>query len=88
MFHHHCDNDLKQVAGAGFGGPLLIYLLYLTHNKKLSSHSLQFLLKYHVFLYLLRAQIRDHTHHNSGPVAIYYTIVESEKIQHIGLEKM
>ena len=69
-----------QVAGAGFRGPLLICLLYLTLNEKLSSHSLQFALKYHVFLSSLWVQIQDHTHHNSGVAAIYYSAVGLEKI--------
>ena len=62
----------KQVAGAGFGGPLLICLLNLTLNKKSSLHSLQFMSKYHVFLDSLWLQIREHTHHKSGLAAFYY----------------
>ena len=57
MFHHHWDNDLKQVAGAGFGGPLLICLLNFTLNEKLSWHSLQLVSKYHVSLDSLQPQI-------------------------------
>ena len=45
------QNIFKQVAGAGFRGPLLICLLNLTLNEKLASHTLQFVSKYHVFLY-------------------------------------
>ena len=70
----------KQVAGAGFGGQLLICLLNLTLNKILALHLLQFPWKYHVFLDSLRPQIRDHTHRNSGPAALYYTAVELEKM--------
>ena len=68
------------MAGAGFRGPVLIFLLNITLNEKLSSHSLQFTLKYHVFLNSLRAQIPDHTHRSLGPVAKYYTAVGLEKI--------
>ena len=70
----------KQVAGAGFGGPLLICLLNLTLNKKSSLHSLQFASKYHVSLDSLWPQIREHTHRSSGPAALYYTGVELEKM--------
>ena len=49
---------IKQVAGASFGGPLLICLLNLTLNEKLSLHSLQFVSKYHVSLDSLRLQIQ------------------------------
>jgi len=76
------ENNIKQVAGTGFGGPLLICLLNLTLNEKSSSHSLQFVSKYHVFLDSLRPQIREHKHRNSGPEALYYTGVELEKMQH------
>ena len=69
----------KQVARAGFRGPLLICLLNLTLNEKSSSHTLQFALKYHVLLNSLQAQIWDHTHRYSGAVAIYYTVVGLEK---------
>ena len=74
------QNIFKQVAGAGFRGPLLICLLNLTLNEKSSSHSLQFASKYHVFLNSLQAQFWDHTHCNSGLVAIYYTAVGLEKM--------
>ena len=67
------------MAGAGFGGLLLICLLNLTLNKKSSSHSLQFVSKYHVFLDSLRAQIREYTYHNSVTAALYYAGVELEK---------
>ena len=72
--------DIVQVAGAGFRGPCLICLLNLTLKEKSSSHSLHFALKYHVFLNSLWEQIRDHTHYNSGPVVIYFTAVELEKM--------
>ena len=58
------DKYMKHVAGAGFGGPLLICLLNFTLNKKLSAHSLQFGSKYHVSSDSLRAQIAEHTDHN------------------------
>ena len=67
------------MAGAGFGGPLLICLLNLTLNEKSLLHSLQFASKYHVSLYSLWPQIRDHTHRNLGLAALYYTAVELEK---------
>ena len=69
-----------QVAGAGFRGPLLICLLNLTLNEKSSSYTLQFVLKYHVFLDSLWPQIWDHTHRDSGPAALYYTAVELENM--------
>ena len=55
-------------------------LLNLTLNKESVSHSLQFVSKYHVFLDSLRAQIRDHTHRNWGPAALYCTGVELENL--------
>ena len=76
------------MAGAGFGGPLLISLLNLTLNEKLSLHSLQFVSKYHVFLDSLRLQIWEHTHRNLGPAALYYTEFGLENMEHIGLEKL
>ena len=54
------------MAGAGFGGPLLICLLKLTLYKKSSAHSLQFGLKYHASSASLRTQITEHIHYNSG----------------------
>ena len=68
------------MAGAGFGGPLLICFLNLTLNKKLSLHSLQFVSKYHVSLDSLWPQIREHTHCNLVIAALYYTGVELEKM--------
>ena len=53
-------------------------LLNLTLNEKLSSHSLQFVSKYHVFLDSLWPQIREHTYRSSGLVALCYTGVELE----------
>ena len=44
------QNIFKQVAGAGFRGPLLICLLNLTLTVKSASHTLQFVLKDYVFL--------------------------------------
>ena len=69
----------KQVAGAGFGGPLLICLLNLTLNEKLSLHSLQLASNYHVSLDSLRPQIWEHTYHNSVTAALYYDREELEK---------
>ena len=40
----------KQVAGASFRGPLLIFLLNLTLNTKWASHTSQFALKDYVLL--------------------------------------
>ena len=74
------EKTRKQVAGAGFGGLLLICLLNLTLNEKSSSHSLQFMSKYHVFLNSLQPQIWEHTYRSSGLMAIYYTSVELEKM--------
>ena len=56
------------MAGASFGDRLQICLLNLILNGKLSSHSLQFVSKYHVFLDSLQAQIWEHTHYSLGPV--------------------
>ena len=52
------------MAGAGFGGTLLICLLNLTLNEKSSLYSLQFASKYHVSLDSLRPQIWEHTNCN------------------------
>ena len=68
-----------QVAGAGIRGPLLICLLNLTLNAKLSSYSSQFKLKYHILLNSLWVQIRDHIYRSLGLAAIYYTTVRLEK---------
>ncbi len=67
------------MAGAGFRDPLLICLLNLTLNTKSSSHSLQFVSKYHVSLDSLWPQIREHTYRNSMMAALYYAGVELEK---------
>ena len=67
------------MAGASFGGPLLLCLLNLTFNKKSLSHILQFALKYHVFLNSLQAQIWDHINCSSGLAATYHTAVGLEK---------
>ena len=64
------------MAGAGFGSLLLICLFNLTLKEKSSSHSLQFVSKYHVFLDSLRVQIGEHTHHSSGP-AKYHVSLDS-----------
>ena len=68
------------MAGVDFRGLLLICLFNLTLNKKSSSHSLQFVLKYHVFLDSLRVQIREHTHHSSG-LAKYHVFLNSLRPQ-------
>ena len=65
---------VMQVPGASFRGP------HLTLNKKSSSHSLQFALKYHVFLNSLRPQIWEHTHRSSGLVK-YYVFLDSLRLQ-------
>ena len=65
---------------AGFGGPLLICLLNLTLNEKLSAHSLQFMSKYHVSLDSLQPQIREHTHNSSG-LAKYHVSLDSLWLQ-------
>ena len=70
----------KQVAGAGFGGPLLICLLNFTLNEKLSAHSLQFGSKYHISSDSLRAQITEHTDSNYVLAALYYVGVELENL--------
>ena len=68
------------MAGAGFGGPLLICLLNLTLNQKMLAHSLQLVSKYHVSLDSLQPQIREHTHRNLVMAALYYTRVELENL--------
>ena len=74
------NTNKKQVAGAHFRGLLLICLLNWTLNKKLSSHSLQFASKYHVFLDSLQVQIREHIHHSSNP-ANYHVFLDSLWLQ-------
>ena len=68
------------MAGAGFGGPLLICLLKLTLYKKSLAHSLQFGLKYHASSASLRAQITEHTEYNYVTAALYYVGAELEKM--------
>ena len=68
------------MAGASFGGLLLICLLNLTLNEKSSAHSLQFVSKYHVSLDSLWPQIREHTHHSSG-LAKYHVSLDSLRVQ-------
>ena len=46
-------------------GPLLICLLNLTLNQKSASHSLQFMLKYYIFLNQLSMQNPDHIYRSS-----------------------
>ena len=55
-------------------------LLNLTLNKKMSSHSLQFASKYHVFLNSLWPQIWEHTHRNLSP-AKYHFFLDSLRPQ-------
>ena len=70
----------KQGAGAGFGGPLLIYLLKFTLNEKLLAHSLQFGTKYHVYSDSLWAQITEHMEYNYVTAALYCVGEELEKL--------
>ena len=70
----------KQVAGAGFGGPLLICLLNFTLNEKWSAHSLEFGSKYHVSSDSLGAQITEHTDCNYMKASFYYVGVELENL--------
>ena len=70
----------KQVAGAGFEGPLLICLLNFTLNEKLSAHSLQFGTKYHVYSDSLRVQITEHTEYNYMTAALYCVGEELENL--------
>ena len=68
------------MAGAGFGGPLLIGLLNFTLNKKSSAHLLQFGLKYHVSSDSLWAQIAEHMDRNYATAALYYFGVELDDL--------
>ena len=68
------------MAGAGFGGPLLICLLNFTLNEKLSAHSLQFGSKYHVSSDSLWVQITEHTDYIYVMAALYYSGVELENL--------
>ena len=68
------------MAGAGFGGPLLICLLKFTLNEKLLAHSLQFGTKYHVYSDSLRAQITEHTEYNYVTAALYCVGEELENL--------
>ena len=68
------------MAGAGFGGPLLICPLKFTLNEKLLAHSLQFGSKYHVYSDSLRAQITEHMEYNYVTVALYYVGEELENL--------
>ena len=61
----------KQVAGAGFGGPLLICLLKLILYKKLLAHLLQLGSKYHVTSDSLWTQITEHTDYNYMMAALF-----------------
>ena len=66
----------KEASGRGWlWGPLLICLLNFTLKEKSSCHSLQFALKYHVFLDSLWPQIREHTHRSSG-LAKYHVFLD------------
>ena len=68
------------MAGAGFGGPLLICLLNLTLNQKMLAHSLQLVLKYHISLDSLQLQIQELIHHSLGP-AKYHVSLDSLWLQ-------
>ena len=68
------------MAGASFGGPLLIRLLKFTLKEKLLAHSLQFRTKFHVYSDSLRAQITEHTEYNYVTAALYCVGEELEKI--------
>ena len=68
------------MAGAGFGGPLLICLLKFTLNEKSLAHSLQFGTKYHVYSDSLRAQITNHTEYNYVMAVLYCVGEELENL--------
>ena len=68
------------MAGAGFGGPLLICLLKFTLNEKSLAHSLQFGTKYHVYSDSLWGQITEHTEYNYVTAALYCVGEELEKM--------
>ena len=70
----------KQVARAGFGGPLLICLLKLTIYIKSIAHSLQFRLKYHASSASLWTQITEHMNRNYVTLALYYVGAELENL--------
>ena len=67
------------MAGAGFRGLLLIYLLNFT-LKKSSAYSLQFGSKYHVSSDSLLVQIMEHTEYNYVMAALYYVGEELENL--------
>ena len=77
---HEVQSKKKQVAGAGFGGPLLICLLKFTLNKKSLAHSLQFGTKYHVYSDSLQAQITEHMEYNYVTAALYCVGEELENL--------
>ena len=68
------------MAGAGFGGSLLICLLKVSLNKKSLAHSLQFGTKYHVYSDSIRAQITEHTEYNYVTAALYCVGEELENL--------
>ena len=68
------------MAGAGFGGPLLICLLKFTFKEKSLAYSLQFGSKYDVYSDSLRVQITEHTDRNYVMTALYYGGVELENL--------
>ena len=68
------------MAGAGFGGPLLICLLKFTLKEKSLPHSLQFGTKYHVYSDSLQAQITEHTEYNYMTAALYCVGEELENL--------
>ena len=71
---------IKQVAGAGFGGQLLICLIKFTLNKKSLAHLLQFRTKYQVYSDSLRVQITEHTEYNYVTAALYCVGEELENL--------
>merc|ERR1712115_35996 len=78
----------KEVAGAGFGGPLLICLLKFTLNEKSLAHSLQFGTKYHVYSDSLRAQITEHTEYNYVMAALFCVGEELEDLMRTDREQI
>ena len=75
------------MAGAGFGGPLLICLLKFTLNEKLLAYSLQFGSKYHVNSDSLWAQITEHTDYNYVTAALYHVGEELENFMRTDKQK-
>ena len=68
------------MAGAGFGGLLLICLLKFALKEKSLAHSLQFGTKYGVSSDSLWVQITEHTEYNFVMVALYCVMEELENL--------